>query len=78
MSDDELEERSTGQIASSSAGTAYYEEEFIDVDRSITGLLASLNLEQVRHRRTTDEDDELLRVTHQRIHAVIAREQDYV
>ncbi|CAJ0594445.1 unnamed protein product [Cylicocyclus nassatus] len=77
MSDDDLDESSAGPLPSSSGGLAYYEEEFIDVDQTITGLLASLNLEQVRHRRTTDEDDELLRVTHQRIHAVIAREQDF-
>ncbi|RCN38696.1 hypothetical protein ANCCAN_15382 [Ancylostoma caninum] len=76
MSDDELEDRSPGQLPSSSAGIVYYDGEFVDIEQSITGLLASLNLEQIRHRRTTDEDDELLRITHQRVHAVIAQEQD--
>ncbi|KAL6731985.1 hypothetical protein Aduo_002797 [Ancylostoma duodenale] len=76
MSDDELEDSSPGQLPSSSAGIVYYDGEFVDVEQSIIGLLASLNLEQIRHRRTTDEDDELLRITHQRVHAVIAQEQD--
>ncbi|KAK6731998.1 hypothetical protein RB195_008068 [Necator americanus] len=76
MSDDELDDGIPGQIPSSSAGVGCYETEFLDVDQSIVGLLASLNFEQIRQRRTTDEDDELLRITHQRIHAVIAREKD--
>uniref|UniRef100_A0A0N4WVD4 DUF913 domain-containing protein n=1 Tax=Haemonchus placei TaxID=6290 RepID=A0A0N4WVD4_HAEPC len=48
----------------------------VDVELSVVNLLSSLRLEEVRHRRTSDEDDELLRITHQRIHAVIMQDQD--
>ncbi|KAK6058428.1 hypothetical protein COOONC_04005 [Cooperia oncophora] len=75
MSDDDLDD-SPGQMPSSSAAHAYYDEEVVDVEPTIVSLLASLNLEEVRHRRTSDEDDDLLRITHQRIHAVIMQDQD--
>ncbi|KAK5974163.1 hypothetical protein GCK32_007541 [Trichostrongylus colubriformis] len=76
MSDDDLDDSSAGAMPSSSAAHAYYDEEVVDVELSITNLLASLHLEEVRHRRTSDEDDELLRITHQRVHAVIMQDQD--
>ncbi|XGW21368.1 hypothetical protein V3C99_004377 [Haemonchus contortus] len=74
MSDEDLEDNGVGQMPSSSA--VYYDEEVVDVELSVVNLLSSLRLEEVRHRRTSDEDDELLRITHQRIHAVIMQDQD--
>ncbi|KJH48267.1 hypothetical protein DICVIV_05629 [Dictyocaulus viviparus] len=65
------------QVPLSSNSYELYKEDFIiDVDRTISALLASLNLEEARHHKTSEEDDELLRVTHQRIHSVIIRDQD--
>lgn len=73
MSDDELDE-GPGPIPSSSH--AYFDGEAVDVEHTVSGLLASLRLEEVRHQRTSDEDDEQLRVIHQKIHTVVLQDRD--
>uniref|UniRef100_A0A1I7W7M3 Adenomatous polyposis coli protein n=1 Tax=Heterorhabditis bacteriophora TaxID=37862 RepID=A0A1I7W7M3_HETBA len=78
MSDDDLGPSDFGQLPSSSTANDYYysEEEVIDVEESITTLLASLQLERSRTRRPTESDDEQLRIVHQRLCQVITMETD--